>query len=199
MFPWGHVAVGYLCYSLSSHLRGRTPDGVSTVALVVGTQFPDLVDKPLSWSLDVLPAGVLAHTVFFALPFVVLTLFLAHRFSRTELAVAFSVGYLSHLPADMLPSVVFSDDPSYWFMFWPVVARPGVDVSDPIVGPGAGAGLLTNAAYYFEGYLQALTGPRGLAYVAVAGAVLSLWFYDGHPGTGIIGRVVNRVTSRRSA
>ncbi len=198
MFPWGHVAVGYLCYSLFCHLRGRTPTGPATIALVVGTQFPDLVDKPLSWSFDLLPAGVLAHTVFFALPFVALVLIIAHRSSRTELGVAFSVGYLSHLPADALPSVL-TGDPSYWFLFWPVIPRPGVDVSNPIVGPGAGAGLLTNAAYYFEGYFRALTGPRGLVSIAVAAFVVALWLYDGHPGTRVIGRTVSRVTDRGSA
>ncbi|HET7323033.1 MAG TPA: metal-dependent hydrolase [Halococcus sp.] len=204
MFPWGHIAVGYLCYSLLTHLRGRTPTGISTVALVIGTQFPDLVDKPLSWSFDLLPAGVFAHTVFVAIPVSVLVLVVGRRYARTELGVAFAVGYLSHLPADVLPSVIFSDDPSYWFLFWPVIPRPGVDVSNPIVGPGAGAGLLTNAQYYFLDYVHDLLGsPQELlyvgAYLVLFGAIFALWLYDGHPGTGVIGRAVCRVAGRSSS
>jgi hypothetical protein len=204
MFPWGHIAVGYLCYSLLSHLRGRTPGGAATIALVVGTQFPDLVDKPLSWSFDLLPAGVLAHTVFAAIPVSLLVLIAARRFSRTELGVAFVVGYLSHLPADALPSVV-SGDPSYWFLFWPVLARPAeVDVSNPIVGPGAGAGLVTNAVYYLRDYVNdLLASSQGLlyvgAYLLVLGAIFGLWLYDGHPGTGVVGRVVGRIVGRSSS
>jgi hypothetical protein len=196
VFPWGHIAVGYLCYSLLSHLRGRTPTGVSTVALVVGTQFPDLVDKPLSWSLDLLPAGVFAHTVFVAVPVAVLVLVAARRFGRTELGVAFAVGYLSHLPTDVLPSVVFSDDPSYWFLFWPVLARPAeTDVSNPVVGPGAGAGLVENATYYFHDYLTEIVSLQGIVYLVVFAGIFALWLSDGHPGTGVIGRIVGRRSS----
>jgi hypothetical protein len=197
VLPWGHVAVGYLCYSLLTHLRGRTPTGAATIALVVGTQFPDLVDKPLSWSFDLLPAGVLAHSLFFAVPFSVLVLAVARRFSHTDLAGAFLVGYLSHLPADVLPSLV-TGDPSYWPLFWPAMARPGVDVSDPIVGPGAGAGLLENAAYYMRDFLPMLFSPVGAAYVLVMAGIFALWLYDGRPGTGIVGRAIGRITGRSS-
>ena len=200
MFPWEHLAFGYLCYSLLTHLRGRIPTGRAALAVALGTQFPDLVDKPLSWTLDVLPAGVFAHSLFVALPLSVLVLVVAHRFSRTEHGVAFVVGYLSHLPADVFPSLVFGEEARWWFLFWPAVSRPGVDVSNPIVGPGAGAGLLTNAAYYFQGYLDALLSPRGLVYVAgellVLAAVFALWLYDGRPGLDVLGRLVGRRSPR---
>lgn len=203
MFPWGHIAVGYLCYSLACHLRGHTPSGVPTIALVIGTQFPDLVDKPLSWSFDLLPAGVFAHTVFVAIPTSILAIVIARRYSRTELGIAFAVGYLSHLVADVVPTLVFTNDPdpTYWFLFWPIMARPGVDVSNPIVGPGAGAGLLTNAAYYFEEYVNSLVdaGPRGLVYITLAIIVIALWLYDGHPGTEVLGRAARRVVGRSSS
>ena len=200
MFPWEHLAVGYLCYSLFAHLRGRRPTGAATLAVALGTQFPDLVDKPLSWTLDVLPAGVFAHSLFVALPLSALLLVGARMRRRTELGIAFVIGYLTHLPGDVVPSVVFGEDAETWFLFWPAVARPGVDVSDPIVGPGAGAGLLTNANYYFGNYLDALLGPRGLVYVAaellVLAAVFALWLYDGRPGTALFGRLVGRDSPR---
>jgi hypothetical protein len=203
VFPWGHVAVGYLCYSLYCHLRGHRPNGPATIALLIGTQFPDLVDKPLSWIFDLLPAGVFAHTVFVAIPVSILVLVAARRYSHTELGVAFVVGYLSHLPADVFPSIVFSQEVRAWFLFWPVIPRPGVDVSNPIVGPGAGAGLLTNAVYYFQDYVSNLLASEGVLYVVAGlgflGAVFALWLYDGHPGTGVIGRAVSRVVSRSSS
>lgn len=70
MWPWEHLAVGYIGYSLSVRLAGRgVPRPRPVVALAVGTQFPDLVDKPLSWTLGVLPSGhSLAHSLFAALP-----------------------------------------------------------------------------------------------------------------------------------
>lgn len=199
MFPWGHLAVGYLCYSVICHLFGRTPSGPATVALALGTQFPDLVDKPLSWTFDLLPAGVFAHTVFVTAAVSVLVLAVAARHSRTDLGVAFVLGYLSHLPADVLPSIAFGGDPNYWFLFWPVMARPGADVSNPVVGPGAGAGLLTNAKYYFGQYVDQLVGPVGVAYVGFLCCALALWLYDGHPGTAVVGRFVRRVVHRSSS
>ena len=43
MYPWGHLAVGYLCYSLGVRLCDqRPPAGVAMVPLTIGTQFPDL-------------------------------------------------------------------------------------------------------------------------------------------------------------
>jgi len=200
MFPWEHLAVGYLCYSLFAHLRGRTPSGPATLAVVIGTQFPDLVDKPLSWALDVLPAGVFAHSVFVAVPLVALVFVAGWRVGRTEPAIAFAVGYLSHLPGDVLPSVVLGGDPSYWFLFWPAMARPGVDVSNPIVGPGAGAGVVTNAWYYFQDYLGQLASPTGLLFVAVEllvlGGVFVLWLRDGRTGIELFARLVGRRSSR---
>ena len=198
MFPWGHLAVGYLCYSVLCHLAGRRPGEYPTLALALGTQFPDLVDKPLSWMFDLLPAGVFAHTVFVAVPVWIVVLAVAYWRSRTSIGFAFVVGYASHLPADVLPSVALGNELNYWFLFWPVMARPGVDVSDPIVGPGAGAGLIANADYYFVQYVQQLLGPVLVAYVGLFVLVFVLWLYDGHPGIRALGNVVRRSTGRES-
>ena len=198
MFPWGHLAVGYLCYSILCHLAGRRPGEYPTLALALGTQFPDLVDKPLSWIFDLLPAGVFAHTIFVAVTVWAIVLVVAYRYARTGLGVAFVVGYASHLPADVLPSVVLGNGLSYWFLFWPLMARPGVDVSNPIVGPGAGAGFLANADYYFVQYVHELLGPVLVAYVGLFVVVFALWLYDGHPGTRALGRIARRATGRES-
>ena len=200
MFPWEHLAVGYLCYSLFAHLRGRTPSGPATLALAVGTQFPDLVDKPLTWTFDTLPAGVFAHSLFVAVPLVALVIVVAWRVDRTEPAIAFAVGYLLHLPGDVVPAVALGDDLTYWFLFWPAMERPGVDVSNPIVGPGGGAGILTNTRFYFLRYLDELASPRGLVFVGVEllvlGLVVWLWLRDGRPGSELLARFLGRRSSR---
>ncbi|PSQ27664.1 hypothetical protein BRD03_05435 [Halobacteriales archaeon QS_9_68_17] len=68
MWPWGHLAVGYLLYAASSRRqRARPPDGAETILIAFGTQFPDLGDKPLAWTVSVLPNGrSLAHSAFVA-------------------------------------------------------------------------------------------------------------------------------------
>ena len=65
MWPWGHLAVGYLVYSGLSRWRfGRLPGSVATLAVALGTQLPDLVDKPLAWTVNVLASGrSLAHSL----------------------------------------------------------------------------------------------------------------------------------------
>ena len=48
MWPWEHLTIGYLAYSLLSRLAWRRPPTVGTaITVAFGTQFPDLVDKPL--------------------------------------------------------------------------------------------------------------------------------------------------------
>src|SRR6056297_3615611 len=97
MWPWGHAVVGYLAYSGTTHVGWkRPPSHAATVALLFGTQFPDLVDKPLAWSLGVLPSGrSLAHSTLTA---VLLVCVLYVVFARRRAVVgAFALGYASHL------------------------------------------------------------------------------------------------------
>jgi hypothetical protein len=54
MLPLGHAALGYLLYTVAGRVSGKqVPLRYAIVPLAVGTQFPDLVDKPLAY-LDVL-------------------------------------------------------------------------------------------------------------------------------------------------
>lgn len=169
MWPPGHAAVGYLCYSLGAD-RDRLPeiDATVVVALLVGTQFPDLVDKPLAWYLGVLPGGrTLGHSLLFLVPVVaVVGLALARR-DATALGVAFGVGALLHVLVDAVP--VLWDAPTYWeHLLWPVTG-----------GHTAGP----DEQYTILGLLRAqATQPWFLVEYAFVAAALVRWRADGLPG-----------------
>jgi hypothetical protein len=60
MWPWGHLAVGYLLSAGAAYLRDHSsPRGLAVVALAAGTQLPDLLDKPLASAIP-LSLGVLS-------------------------------------------------------------------------------------------------------------------------------------------
>jgi hypothetical protein len=180
VWPWEHVAVGYLVLSVLA--RGWTdepPTGVSTLWLVVGSVFPDLVDKPLAWSLGVLPSGTsVAHSVFVAVPVVAVTLLLARRAGHTAAAVGFGVGYLVHLPADAVYPAVVGGSVAPGVFLWPLVEG---DAGPPV-------GLLSETGRLLAVLGNNLTDTAGLLYavaalLVVGGAVL-LWWVDGAPGVG---------------
>lgn len=189
MWPWEHLAVGYLCYSLAVHLvASRSPGGWPVIAVAVGTQFPDLVDKPLAWSLGVLPSGhSLAHSLLVAIPVSVLVVALGWRldrdvdapsadFGRTRVGAAFAFGYLSHLPGDALYPALVGKELNVGFLFWPVV---------PAVESGGSVGLETMVRALFGRYVSELAYPTLSPYLAVELClfllVFLLWLYDGTP------------------
>lgn len=183
MWPWEHLAVGYLGYSVTVRLTtGRPPrDPVAVVVLAFATQLPNLVDKPLAWSLGVLPTGTsLAHSVFVAVPLCVVVGVLAWRGGRPAIGAAFAIGYLLHLPSDALyAAVILGSELSVEGFAWPLVP------ATPIERAGFGA----NLSHYFGRYVAALTSPDGIRYLAVelllVGGAFGLWLYDGAPGLAL--------------
>ena len=137
MLPLGHLAVGYLWYAayaaVGSH---RLPARVALVPLVFGTQFPDLIDKPLAY-VGVLRYGrSLAHSVF---TFVLCTLAvwwistrlrahwpvdsLGDRLRRVTPA-AFAIGYASHLVGDTYRFLFAGDLWAARFLVYPLTSVP---------------------------------------------------------------------------
>jgi hypothetical protein len=104
---------------------------------LVATQLPDLVDKPLAWSLHLLPSGrSLAHSVLVAVPLVLLVWVVASHRGHGRLGVLFAFGYLSHLYADYY-RVVLHVPAEQWplrlaGLYWPLL---------PVVGDPAPAFL----------------------------------------------------------
>lgn len=177
MLPWGHAAFGYLLYSLWRRREtGTTPAGVAVVALAVGTQFPDLIDKPLSWTFALLPTGrSLAHSAFFLALVGFVVLIAAHRYGQATAGRAFLFGYASHLVADALYPVANGDfhDPVY--VLWPLVSQA------PEEGRSFVAfflGLDLTSTFAFE--------------LLLTGVALLRWWADGAPGLGVLRAGVRR-------
>lgn len=172
MWPWGHAAVAYLLYSATSHARrDRTPDPVPAVAVGVGSQIPDLVDKPLAWWFSVLPTGrTFAHSLLVAVP-IVLVLWWAFDGSR-DVVVALGVGWVSHTLVDVVPSLATGDWASARFPFWPVLSVPAYEAEQTLTAHLLG--LDPNVQFVVE-----------LGVVLLA---LAVWRRDGYPGLDVVRR-----------
>jgi hypothetical protein len=188
VWPWEHLAVGYVAFTLLARAFDRPVDGASALAVALGTQFPDLVDKPLAWSFSVLPSGTtLAHSIFVAVPAAAAVVYVTRRRGYGTRGAAFAVGYLSHLPADVLYGPLTDGGPvTVDALLWPVVTRT----------PSNGEGLLTTVLYYVGEYRSFLATPRALYYLlfeaTLVGLAVALWVADGAPGVGLLRRATAR-------
>ncbi|EMA53666.1 MULTISPECIES: metal-dependent hydrolase [Halococcus] len=172
MWPWGHLAVGYLLYSgLSRWQFDRVPGSVATLAVAFGTQFPDLVDKPLAWTFGVLASGrSLTHSLLTAVVICGLVVWYARRHDHSTVGIAFAVGYLSHPFADGVLSFVSGDYQYLAYLGWPLLDLPPYDTSAGFVARVLGVEFTPFFA------LQ-------IALVAVAFVV---WVRDGRPGLAAV-------------
>ena len=172
MWPWAHAAVGYLCYTLYLRARRReTPTGEAAILLGVGTQLPDLIDKPFAWYVDVLPYGrSFAHSLVTGVPFVLVPVVVAlDRRGRRDLAVAVTIGYLSHIAGDGYLAVLRGQWADLGYLVWPIVAPPATETE----------GLLA--------HLSDITAePRFLFGFGLAAIGLAVWVRHGTPGVGTL-------------
>ena len=180
MWPWEHVAFGYLAYSVASRILSRQPPGrLEALAVTVAAVLPDLIDKPLAWGLGVLPGGrSLAHSLLISSPLLVATVVLGTYFGRARLGAAVVVGYLSHLAGDVIYPLVTDGELRLGFLVWPLVS--------PESSSGPPVGLLSRFLELVGEFAVFLATPRGLWYLAIELAVLFvislLWLADGAPG-----------------
>jgi glycosyltransferase involved in cell wall biosynthesis len=170
MWPWGHLVVGYVFYSLLAYLRSWRIDGYVVFVVALGTQLPDLIDKPLAWAFGVLPSGrSLAHSLIIAILVVVLVIVYYHQRNRPLLGVGFGVGYLSHLVADgayYLPSKQYE---YYSYLFWPFVSQPSYSTEPSFVAH----------------FLSIDPGPYFLLQFGLVGATFGLWLWQSTPGISL--------------
>lgn len=177
MWPWEHVIVGYVAYSLFRHLLFRqSPTGPETLAVVFASLLPDLIDKPLAWQFGVFEGGyAIAHSVFFAVPVSILVGTLAWRYGAGRAGLAFAVGYLIHLPSDLLSPYAQEGEVAFERVLWPIRRSQG-EYSEGLVGEFVEIVvpyLYELAAGEPSGYLLFQLGLMGCAFL--------LWVYDGMP------------------
>lgn len=183
MWPWDHLAFGYLLFALGTRAATRRPPSDRAVlALAVGTQFPDLLDKPLAWWLGVLPSGIsLGHSILLAVPLGVAVILVADRLGDRLVGVGFVVGHLSHIAGDGLYPLVVTGDVSVGYMLWPLVPT---QVDD---GP-----FFATVDALWTTFVTFLATPRGQLYLALEVVFLlvvaGLWLYDGVPGLRVYRR-----------
>ena len=170
MWPWGHLAAGYLLYTAYSRLGdGATLQGPAVVAVAVGTQLPDLVDKPLAWTFALLPSGrSLAHSLFAATVAIAVVGWYARRRGDSEIGSAFAIGYLSHLVTDGIGPFLAGDYAKLTYLGWPLLPPPDYGVERGFVAHLARLDLSS----------------LGSVQVLLAAFVVLLWYRDGAPGLG---------------
>lgn len=187
MWPWEHLAFGYLFYSLGARAYYRRPPlGTAALAVAVGTQVPDLLDKSLAWLLDVFEVGyALGHSALVVPPALALAYVLARRRRPTggRLVLAYGVGHLSHLAGDLLYPLLQGKGLDLRRVLWPVASpEPGEVRGD----------VLRRVVGYFVRYLaQVLSldpSPLFLVQVGLVGTVFVLWLADGAPGPLVLWR-----------
>lgn len=172
MWPWGHAAVGYLLYASYCQVRDDLPPaGPAAIAVAVGAQVPDLVDKTASWYLFVLPTGrSLAHSLVVAVPVVLAIGWYARRRGHPRLGLAFGLGWIAHSLADALVPFVTGEWQYLTFLAWPVLPSPDYQ-GEPGIIPHLMA-LEPTLFFLFE--------------LAVTALALALWARHGYPGVGTL-------------
>jgi len=177
MFPWGHAAVGYLLYAGYRRTRfDLQPHGVAVLALALGTQLPDLIDKPLAYQFAVLPSGrSLGHSLVFAgLLLMVLWGLAIHRDRRAEVG-AFGIGYLTHLFGDSLYPALAGDVAELRFLAYPLL--------QPFEYDAGGGGFV---AYLVSHLFLLDPTPTTVFEFGLTVLAVGLWYRHGLPGLGFI-------------
>jgi len=151
--------------------------GGALVALAVGTQFSDLVDKPLAWTFGVLPYGrTLAHSLLIVVPLAALVMFLGQHYGKSRFGVAFTIGMVLHIFSDGLYATVEGEFADLRYLLWPVYLAPGYDTEQSFIVHFANLSLSSAVTFEF----------------VLVGAAAVLWWLDGRPGVALI-----RTTGKR--
>lgn len=172
MWPWAHLGLGYLLYTLVVRATtSRVPSEGAAIAVVVGTQLPDLVDKPLGWYVGVLPGGrTLGHSAVVLLVVVAIGWVLIRRPARRRVGGALGFGWALHLVGDAFYPVLRWSTHELAFLAWPLL--PPVPTT---VEPGVVV------------YLQAIEPGPALAFeLALIAAGTLAWLADGRPGLSLL-------------
>lgn len=192
MLPWAHLAFAYVLYTVGVRLRHwRAPAGPPVLALALGTQLPDLIDKPLNWWFDVLDGRGIGHSLLFVIPLVVVVMIVARRRERTAIGTAFGVGIGTHLLTDAwAPLVVSTVEPGAIragapYLLWPLWPAPSYEKDSFLDHLREWIATLQTVRLDSIGELLATSFGVQLA---LFGFLVLVWAVDGFPGAGILWR-----------
>jgi len=134
MMPWGHFAVAFLPY-LAYRLVGHRDLPSRRATCSCSWPVPDLIDKPLAWSLHLLPSGRLAGSLAVdRRPARRPVSVLAARRGRAELGPLFGFGYLTHVVGDVYRALLYTA-PDQWAgtyvasLVWPLAPIPASETT----------------------------------------------------------------------
>jgi hypothetical protein len=135
MLPLEHFLAAFLPVLAFFLLRYRQLPSLGVVFVVfVGSQFPDLVDKPLSLA-NVIPWGrVFMHSLPFALPMAAVVLLYAVATDQQHLGGGFVFAYLLHIPGDWYGRLLSGEIPPD--LLWPIMSIPAHPDAPGWGGPG---------------------------------------------------------------
>lgn len=190
MWPWGHLAFGYVLYSMYTHLWNRkAPSGRLVLVLAFSTQLPDLVDKPLSWTFGIFPSGYsIAHSIFVAIPVTIALLGATWYINRSGIGIAFGIGYGSHLLSDLLVAIL-TRGATVGRVLWPVITQPPYDHN---------LSLSQRIIHYLVRYSISIIRGENIKIFLIQSSfvfiAISLWVYDGFPGFNEIRRILSQIT-----
>lgn len=124
MQPTTHVLIGISVVVAYGLLRyRRLPSWQLLFVAMFASLLPDLVDKPLAWTVGFMPSGRAGlHSLPIAVPIIVAVLVVALNTDRLAHGVAFAWGYLAHIAADFRS--VLTLGPEYYYfpnLFWPLL------------------------------------------------------------------------------
>lgn len=124
MRPLEHFALAALPVTAYTLVRyQRLPAGYEVLILLVATQLPDIIDKPLAWTVGFLPSGrMLAHSIVVSGPALAIVYLLGIYLGKSEYTGLFAGAYLLHLAGDFYPILWLGR--SYYFfpnLFWPAL------------------------------------------------------------------------------
>jgi membrane-bound metal-dependent hydrolase YbcI (DUF457 family) len=172
VFPIGHAALGYLAVALLRRVRGLSlPNGWLLVSVFVGSQLPDLIDKPLTYY-GVLESGrSFGHSLLVMVPALVALVFVARRRGYARHGGALAVATLSHFLGDTYRIALAGEWYEMRFLLWPLVPA--------ITYPSDGTPPWIRV-------LDSLGDPRFGFQYGLAALAFGIWLYDRYGGrTGI--------------
>jgi hypothetical protein len=122
MLPIEHFVVAFLPVSAYVLGRDRRLPIPGLVAIVfVGSQFPDLIDKPLAYQFGLIPSGrVFMHSLPIAGPFLTIIMLYGWYTGRPRVTSAFVFAHLSHLFADNYRALLQPNPSVPSDLFWPI-------------------------------------------------------------------------------